>query len=161
MKLILPLLILVIFIGGGAGAGFFLRPVPEVIEDEATEGETETSEEEAEEEIPDEDVAYVKLNNQFVIPIVKNDAVAALVVLSITLETSTEFSEMLYEKEPKIRDVFLRVLFDHAYGGGFDGSFTTSPSLDTLSHALLEAVHNEIGPEVQSVLITDIVRQDA
>lgn len=159
MKLILPLLILIIFVGGGAGAGFFLRPAPEIVEEETATTEEEETEAE-EEEIPDEDVAYVKLNNQFIVPIVKNDVVSAMVVLSITLETSTEYSDALYLKEPKIRDIFLRVLFDHAYGGGFEGSFVTSPSLDTLSQALLEAVHSEIGPDVQKVLITDIVRQD-
>lgn len=158
MKRILPLLIIIIFVGGGAGAGFFLRPAPEIVEEEPVEGAD--AEVEKEEEVKDEDIAFVKLNNQFIVPIVKKDAVAALVVLSITLETSTEHSEMLYAKEPKVRDAFLRVLFDHAYGGGFDGSFTTSPSLDALRYALLEAAHSEIGPEILDILITDIVRQD-
>jgi hypothetical protein len=52
-------------------------------------------------------------------------------------------------------------MFDHAYGGGFDGAFTTSPTLDALRHALLEAVNTEIGGIVTEVLITDISRQDA
>ncbi len=160
MKALLPLIILIVFVGGGAGAGFFLRPAPEIVEEaEPAEGEEKT-EEEAEEE-DDESLAFVKLNNQFIIPIVREDVVAALVVLSITLETGTESTEMLYAKEPKIRDAFLRVLFDHAYSGGFDGSFTTSPSLDALRYALLEAAHSQIGKEIRDVLITDIVRQDS
>lgn len=157
MKKLLPIIIIVICVAGGAGAGFFLRPEPEIVE---IDPDAEIVEEE-EEEVQDDNIAFVKLNNQFVVPIVKEDKVRALVVMSITLQTDTDSSEGLYEKEPKVRDAFLRVLFDHAYGGGFDGAFTTSPTLEALRHALLEAAHSEIGKEVHDVLITDIVRQDA
>ncbi len=63
--------------------------------------------------------------------------------------------------EPKLRDVFLRVLFDHANAGGFSGSFTKTTRMNTLRMGLLEAAQKALGPVVSDVLIVDVVRQDA
>ena len=67
---------------------------------------------------------YVKLNNQFVVPVVEDGRVAAMVVLSLSLEVEAGNTEAVYQREPKLRDAFLQVLFDHANVGGFCGSFT-------------------------------------
>ncbi|MEO9777873.1 MAG: flagellar basal body-associated FliL family protein [Sedimentitalea sp.] len=103
---------------------------------------------------------FVKLNNQFVVPIVQADRVAALVVLSLSLETQAGARERVFEREPKLRDMFLRVLFDHANMGGFDGSFTRPGKLDVLRQSLADVAQKELGDDVESVLITDIARQD-
>jgi hypothetical protein len=67
----------------------------------------------------------------------------------------------VYRVEPKIRDAFLTVLFDHANSGGFDGAFTSSGSMEILRRALREAGQKAVGEAVVSdVLITGIVRQD-
>ena len=68
---------------------------------------------------------------------------------------------MVYEREPKLRDAFLRVMFDHANAGGFDGAFTNSNQMDVLRRALREVAQKTIGPTASDVLILDIVRQDA
>ncbi|MFC3118856.1 hypothetical protein ACFOHS_14270 [Jhaorihella thermophila] len=69
-------------------------------------------------------------------------------------------AETVYQREPKLRDGFLRVLFDQAVMGTFDGAFTRVERLDALRAALLEEARAQIGDSVRTVLITDIARQD-
>ena len=159
---LLPVLIALAGLGAGAGAGYMLRPPPGDLaaqEPVCAPGTT------AEADVPDPGGAgvhdYVKLNNQFVVPVVEDGRVDSLVVLSITLELAAGQSEAVYEREPRLRDSFLQVLFDHANAGGFAGTFTRSTRMTALRKALLEVAQKRIGPVVSDVLITDIVRQDA
>lgn len=168
MGKLVPILLALVGLGGGIGAGLALRPHPEPVSaDEAcpcdcaaltaelaaTGSETETD---AENPMSD----FVKLNNQFVIPVITSERVGALVVLSITLEVPVGGAEPIYQREPKLRDVFLQLLFDHANAGGFDGAFTEEGRMETLRTALLETARRELGNNVKGVLITDIARQD-
>lgn len=162
MKKILPILLILIGLGAGVGAGLALRPPPpepEHAEDGHDEEHAEPKKAEPV-EIDLEDRAFVKINNQFVVPVVKGDAVEALVVLSISLETNAADTEILYNHEPKLRDAFIGILFDYAYAGGFGSDFTSSPNLDRLRLALLEVSQKIVPDKIISVLITDIVRQD-
>lgn len=105
---------------------------------------------------------YVKLANQFVVPVMEGGRVGSLVVLSLSLETAQTGGESIFAMEPKLRDEFLRVLFDHANSGGFRGTFTEGGRLDPLRRALLEAAQQVLGAQgLTDVLITDIVRQDS
>jgi len=158
---LIPALLAIVGLAIGAGAGFFLRPVPEV-----TEGETgaegheaaKSSHEESEPEVPPE---YVKLSNQFVVPVMESGKVISLVILSLSLEVEPGQSQDVYAREPKLRDAFLRVLFDHANSGGFQGSFTDGSNLVLLRKALLEMAASIMGGVVKDVLISDIARQDS
>lgn len=172
---LLPLLIALVGLGGGVGAGLALRPAPEpapltaLAEDgtcpcdcnalaaDAAHGEAD-AEHTGEDGEPTTD--FVKMNNQFVVPIVRENDIAALVVLSISFEVPTGGSETIYQREPKLRDRFLQVLFDHANTGGFDGAFTAGPNMVALRTALLETARHELGNNVRDILITDIARQD-
>ncbi len=107
------------------------------------------------------DHEYVKLNNQFVIPVVKGEKVKALVVLSLSLEIARARAKRCSAREPKLRDAFLRAMFDHANSGGFDGDFTANGNMAHLREGLLDAAKGIMGDVVSDVLITDIVRQDA
>lgn len=107
-----------------------------------------------------DDVDYVKLNNQFVVPVVQEGLVSALVLVSLGLETTPGTAELVYNWEPKLRDVFLQVLFDFANIGGFQGVFTAPSNLNTLRSALRGAAQKEFGDSVLDVLIFDIARQD-
>ena len=143
----------------GAGAGVFLKPAEPVCEDgEDCKEEMDATEPVAEEE--NEDVSCVAVQNQFVVPVIHGKRVKALVALSLSLETLPDQSEMIFAREPKIRDVFLQVLFDHAHIGGFDGTFTESGRLAVLKVVLLEAARSVVGSIVSDVIITDIVRQE-
>ncbi len=148
IRKLIPLLLGLIGLAVGIGAGVFLRHPP------AEPAEMVT----AEPEVPPE---YVKLNNQFVIPVVEAGQVSALVVLSLSLEVTTGGTETVFAREPKLRDVFLQVLFDHANAGGFRGSFTDASNLVVLRQALKEVASQVLGDLVTDVLIMDIARQDS
>lgn len=158
MKKLLPILLAILGIGAGVGAGIALRPAPEPVE--VTEDTVAEEGEAEEDEIPVEERTFVKINNQFVVPVVRKDSVESLVVLSISLETTAADTEIVYSHEPKLRDAFIGILFDYAYAGGFGESFTSSPNLDRLRVALREAAQNALPDKILDVLITDIVRQD-
>ena len=160
MAKLLPIILLVLGIAAGGGAGVLLK-APEEAEchDEACPKEEKAEKEDdghAEESEPN----YVRMKNQFVVPVVRDERVHSLVVLDLSLETEPGTEDLIYSREPKVRDAFLRVLFDHAHIGGFDGTFTESGRLSLLRVALLEAAQSVIGPSISDILITDIVRQE-
>jgi flagellar protein FliL len=152
MRKLLPVLLAILGLGAGAGAGLTLRPTADPAMEAAA-----AAEHPAEPEVPPE---YVKLNNQFVVPVVEDGRVAAMVILSLSLEVTTGSTEAIFQREPKLRDVFLQVLFDHANAGGFKGSFTDGSNMIVLRRALLETAKATMGDIVKDVLIVDIVRQD-
>jgi flagellar FliL protein len=153
IRKLIPLLLGLIGLGIGIGAGMFLRPPPP----EPTEEEIAMAEE-AEPEVPPE---YVKLNNQFIVPVVEDGKVVSMVIMSLSLEVEAGTTEGTYQHEPKLRDAFLQVMFDHANSGGFGGSFTDSANLVLLRKALIEAAVSVLGKDVKDVLIADITRQDS
>jgi flagellar protein FliL len=174
MGKLLPILLALVGLGGGLGAGLMLRPDPGATDAAHGEGDAPAKADgehaaEADGEHAAEDGAedgaeapeYVKLNNQFVVPVVDQGRVSAMVVLSLSLEVETGSTETVYQHEPKLRDVFLQVLFDHANVGGFSGSFTDGSNLIVLRTTLKEAAGQVLGTVVKDVLITDIARQDS
>lgn len=170
LRKLLPILLALVGLGGGVGAGLVLRPDP-AAEDHANGAQSKTgaatehsaeNETAAEEGEPEEGAPeYVKMNNQFVVPVVEGGRVVAMVVLSLSLEVATGNTETVYQREPKLRDAFLQVLFDHANTGGFSGSFTDGSNLVVLRTSLKEAAALVLGTVVSDVLITDIARQDS
>ena len=84
-----------------------------------------------------------------------------MVVLSLSIEVQAGNTEAVYQREPKLRDEFLQVLFDHANAGGFEGSFTDTANMTDLRRALTEASQSVLGDLVLNVLIPDIARQDS
>ena len=184
MRKLLPLLIALLGLGGGIGAGLALKPAPppeaaEAAAEGAAPGEGAehgAAPADSHGEAPDAAPApaghggeahvsseqeYVKLNNQFVVPVVAGGRVTALVVMSVSLQVGTGGREAVFAREPKLRDGFLQVLFDHANAGGFDGIFTTAENLRTLRMALLEAAQSVLGETVTDILIIDMMRQDS
>lgn len=174
MRKLLPVLLAVIGIGGGIGAGLMLRPAPPAAEAKA-EGAAGAAHEGPVECIPvdeveqlkaavapsaPEDREYVRLTNQFVVPVIEQGRVGAMVVLSLSVEVPLGEAETVFAREPKLRNVYLQVLFDHANVGGFDGAFTRAQTLDQLQNALTEASYHAVGDLVTDVLITEIARQD-
>jgi flagellar protein FliL len=103
---------------------------------------------------------FVQMSNPFVVPVVEDGKVSAMVVLSLSLEAKAGMREKIFSLEPKLRDNFLRVLFDHANMGGFSGAFTRTDTLDILREALLNVARDQVGEGVNAVLIVDIARQD-
>jgi flagellar FliL protein len=162
IRKIFPFIIGLLGLGIGIGAGMVLRPVSE--EHPAQDGKTAdlaSGMEEGAPEDPEVLPEFVKMNNQFVVPVVVQGRVVSMVILSLSLEVATGTSEQVYSREPKLRDGFLQVLFDHANSGGFKGSFTDSSNLVLLRRTLMETARSILGEVVQDVLISDIARQDS
>lgn len=158
LKKLLPILLALIGAGAGVGAGIALRPAPAP----PTAEQAAAAAEKAKAELsPEEMPEYVKLNNQFIVPVVKDQRVAAMVVLSLSLEMVKGKTQDVYAREPKMRDAFLQILFEHANAGGFDGSFTDADNLRLLRLSFLEAAKKVLGDDVTDVLINDIARQDS
>lgn len=165
---LLPIVLLIIGIGAGVGAGLVLQPAqtqePRLAENPcgdvklAKPGAQDGNGHGAEPAGPEKE--YVKLNNQFVVPVVNGDKVESLVVLSLSVEVSSGRSDDVYSREPKLRDAFLQVLFDHANMGGFRGAFTNANNMDVLRRALQETARKVADDLIRDVLIVDINRQD-
>lgn len=169
MGKILPVLLALIGLGAGVGAGVAMRPAPEPKEATSPEGtamenaatpEATSHTGAGQDPAENSDSEFVKMNNQFVVPVVTEERVSALVVMSLSLELEIGGTEVFFQREPKLRDAFLQVLFDHANSGGFDGVFTQGQKLDNLRSALLEMARKVMGTSVKDVLVTDILRQD-
>lgn len=151
MRGTLPLILALIGLAIGGAGGLYLKapaPVDPAMPGIATEPATGAFE-------------YAKMNNQFIVPILENGRVASLVMLSLSLEVTPGASDAVFVKEPKLRDAFLQVLFDHANTGGFRGSFTDAGNLDHLRKALREEAQSLLGPDIHDILITEIGRQDS
>jgi hypothetical protein len=165
MGKILPILLALVGAGAGIGAGILTRPPPaeemaNPCGDPAEGGAEPAAAPEEPPETPEAVTTFVKLNNQFIVPVLAEGRVQSLVVLSLSIEVTAETPDAVFAREPKLRDAFLQVLFDHANAGGFAGNFTAGTSMTTLRRALGEAATQVLGPIAVGVLIEDIVRQD-
>jgi flagellar protein FliL len=176
MGKIIPIILALTGLGAGTGAGFYLRPHTGAADEHATAAESAHGEAAAEGEdhagAPAEEASaghgegetgpeYVKMSNQFIVPVVEDGRVASMVVLSLSLEVASGSSEAVFAREPKLRDSFLQILFDHANAGGFRGSFTDGANLIVLRRSLMEAAQKTMGDKITDVLIADIARQDS
>lgn len=179
-KLLLPLILALLGTGGGIGAGLFLGAAPAPHDAAAADTCAPAPGDVAAGPAADLHAAapadhgaatdsaatghaaheYAKLNNQFVVPVVKEGKVKAMVILSLNVEVVAGAASDVLTNEPKLRDLFLQVLFDHANIGGFDGDFTSSGNMRALRTALREAAQSVLGDRVSDVLIIDMVRQD-
>ncbi|MFO7920492.1 MAG: flagellar basal body-associated FliL family protein [Nioella sp.] len=169
LRLLLPILLMLAGLGGGVVAGRMLSGGTETAAADAPDAPDDHEEDAAEDEgdghgdptDADSGYEYLRLNNQFIVPLIRHGSVRSLVVLSLTLEIESGATETVYDREPRLRDALLRVMFAHANVGGFDGSFTSVEAMTPLREGLREAARQVLGEIARDVLITDIVRQDA
>ncbi len=166
LKILLPVVLLLVGLGAGVGAGLALAPPGAEAPSAGTAApstQASVKEDMAEGTEPgaSSDGEFVKMSNHFVVPVVSDTRVEALVVASLSLEVDNGDSETVYSLEPKLRDVFLQTLLDHASIGGFDGRFTATARMDSLRLALLDSARSVLGKTVRDVLITEIARQDS
>ena len=165
MKGIVPIVLVLAGVSGGAAGGFLLRPAPEQVaelEEPVPHDENDPGPQESDPSAATRsEVEYVKLNNQFVVPVMEGAEIQSLVILSLSVEVAAGQAELVYAREPKLRDTFLRVLFDHANMGGFDGPFTQGGTLESLRRGLRAAAREVVGTPASDVLILDIIRQRA
>ena len=159
-KLLIPVVLALVGLAGGLFAGHSMKPAPEPEESEAAGAAAEKAPEP--EPAPEAQGEYVKLDRQFIVPVIADEKVSALMVLQMAVEMAPGAggSAPVFDQEPKLRDEFLRVLFLHAQSGGFNGAFTEPRVMDDLRASLTSTARRVVGPGVRAVLITSIVRQD-
>ncbi len=150
MRKLLPILMALGGVAAGIGAGLAVHPAPERASTDSAPAE----------EAPTAERDYVRLSQQFVVPVVEDERVAAMVVLALSLETIPGASDAVFAREPKLRDALLQVMFDHANSGGFDGAFTDAAALDPLRRQLTEAAQAVLPGTVSEVLVVEVARQD-
>lgn len=171
MKKILKLLIPVIALLVGGAGGHFLKPAPKVSPkgENVAAGEghgegAETAEEKGKEGAGKnggmkKNAEWFNFSNQFFIPLVRNGDSDALIIMTVSLETTAEQLEEIGRQESRLRDLLLRRLLVIANSGGFDGNFTTEGRFRKLRAELLDAMHDSVGKTaITDVLITDIAR---
>lgn len=175
MRKLLPVLLLILGLGAGVGAGWFLKPAAEAGEaphgeaaaedgghGEATGGHGAEPGAEASHYDPEAGpTETVRLPNQFVVPVIVDGRVQAMVVIGLALELESGYTFSVLTDEARLRAVLLQLLFDHANIGGFNGLFTSGEALLSLRRILREAARRELGPQVQDVLITELLRQES
>jgi hypothetical protein len=183
MKILLPIILALLGLGAGVGAGLAFRPpVPEEAvaevgpcapaeghDEEATEAADACTAEsddpfdhpEKAAHDPDLHLTYVPIEKPFIVPVFAQEKITAMMVMSLSVETEEKQSELVAAMAPRLRDRFLQVMFRHANSGGFDGSFTEGRRMDDLRAGLLSAAREVMaGAFVGDVLITEIARQD-
>jgi flagellar protein FliL len=158
--LLVPVLALAVGLGIGAGGAILTKPEPPAEEPSTGEGEAGKPAS-LPPPPPGEPTEFAPIGNQFVVPVLREGRVRALVLVSITLEVKEGSTGEVFSIEPRLRDAFLQVLFDHANAGGFDDRFTQADRMSLLRKALREAAGRMLGPILRDVLIVDIVRQEA
>lgn len=156
---LVPFLVLAFGMVSGLLIGANLKPVYNLeastqIDKSAESKEISTSND------SEEETEFVKLNNQFIVPVTDGNSIKSLVVVSIGLEIAQNETGAVFSMEPKLRDSLLQVLFDHANVGGFDADFTASRNMVFLREALTASAQDVLGSTVINVLITDLARQD-
>lgn len=163
MGKLLPVVFLLIGLAAGVGTKVFLTPsgtAEDHAETDKKPNADKAKKPKSEKSDKSDTHEYLKLTKQFIVPVVAVDEISALVTMSLSLEMRPGNAEAFYDVEPKLRDRFLQVLFDHANTGGFDGAFTRSDNLAALRNALLEVAQKDLGQDVSQVLILSVSRQD-
>jgi flagellar protein FliL len=190
VKVVTPIVLALLGLGAGVGAGIALKPAAPGHADlacaepsagpghsEPAAAQTHAAPERAEPapcpppdpfapvehaaKKPAHELAYVTMDKPFVVPVFSGEKVIAMMVVSLSVETEAEAAPTVEGVKPRLRDSFLKAMFRHANSGGFNGSYTAGPKMDDLKSALLQAAQ-AILPEtpVEEVLITEIARQD-
>lgn len=100
--------------------------------------------------------SYIKLPNQFIVPVVRDGVVSAMAVLSLGVETPESHQPEVLSMRPKLTDAFLTALFEHSNAGGFDGDFTSQNARSLLKSHLLTAAHETAGEYVTDILLLEL-----
>lgn len=163
LKKLLPVVSLILGLGTGGAAAIVLAPKPK---DAGSEADSVTKDAggvehaETDEEAGPDSTEIVKLPNQFVVPVIMNNRVRAMVILTVAIEVETGLGDQVRALEPKLRDTFLSELFALAALDGFKDDLISRQTLDLVKRALSEKAKAVLGQDSVSVLITDMARQD-
>lgn len=162
MKLLLPIILAVVGVVGGAAIGFVMKPEPVVEETEAG-GAEENAEAGAGERGPQSagDSEYFDLASRVVAPFRRADGRSAFVTVEVTLEMAPGSVEAARTHEPKLVAAFLRVLVHFAATGAFDDHAHSAHTLDELTDELYKAADAILGEDVRATLVRNLLAAPA
>ena len=109
------------------------------------------------EELPE--VEFLAFNDPFIIPVIEEDALKALISLKIGMEVLPKDKSKLEHYKPKLRDLFLQIMFQHSHAGAFSGNYTESERLIALRRNLIQVVEENLDIELKDLLIKDVAWQ--
>lgn len=181
MKLIIPVVAVLSGAGAGVGAGLFTQPKAATAEAQGDQPAAETDDASHGAEPKDAHgadthaapagdghgdehtatgVGYLKIPNQFVVPIVRHGNVKALAVVSISLEIDEADRDALSHDLPKIKALTLQTLLNHAALGGFDGNFADLEHTTELARRITDRLRHDVGHSISNTLLLELARQD-
>lgn len=186
MKMLFPAIVAVVGIGLGTLAGQVLKPGPATAHAEkAEEGDSHGAKDDGHGKSDDhgkkddhakkekkkkgahgksdaaaDDVSYYKFSREFVVPVMENGTVTALVILHLYLEVDSEVSGGLFQKEPKLRDNIMTTLIEVGRRENIYDNLTNPESYETLRAAIADNLESVISEGLHGVLIVDFARQD-
>ena len=103
---------------------------------------------------------YMRFKRQFVVPVMQDQAVEALVLLNIGLDIEESKRDEIFRKEPRFRDSFIRELLQLSNDGYFNKEMTSPDTYEVVREALLRSAREVQDKGVNDVLILDFSRQD-
>lgn len=103
---------------------------------------------------------YFRFSREFVIPLMRNERVASLVILNISLETDASVAEELFSKEPKLRDNIMTTLVHLSNDGSTLSALTSVDNYEKVRAMILTNLENVVPHGIQNVLILDAAKQD-
>lgn len=154
MKKLLPIILILVGVIGGLGAGVFLKPAPEI--DHASADAAKKVEEEG----PPAARSFVKIGRQTIVPVVDEGQTQALMLFELAVDVPENKVDEVHRMEPRLRDAFLRELFQMSYTGAFLTDFTEERIIEELRRNLTNAARNYLGHSQAEVLILDVMRQE-
>lgn len=106
------------------------------------------------------DVSYYRFSREFVVPVLKDDRVASLVILNINLEVDSNTSAQLFSMEPKLRDNIMSSLIALSSDGDVFNNITDVESYESVRSVVLMNLKNVVPHGIHNVLIVDMAKQD-
>lgn len=163
--LLVPLVIALMGAGLGVGVGVALYQPPAVEEAEAGAETVETASYEeldpVEEASKRADSEYFELSRKLIVPVVDPDGERSFVAIELHLELAEGGADKAAVHEPKIRDALLRTVIAFAHTGAFDDGAHPNETFEELARELKRSARRVLGDGVRSVLIGDLIKQDA
>ena len=161
MSKILPIIIILIAVGGSGFAAMQLRgggPAATAETGEASAGATLHTVKEKEE--ASKPTGYYKFQRDFIVPVMRKNYVDAVVLISFSVEMEEEEIEKIRPKEPRFRDAFMKTLLGLSHDGLFDADITAPEVYETLQTALNDTAAAVMGEASKGIVIVDFARQD-
>jgi len=154
MQIVISTLLILSGLAIGAGLGLALRPIDSPAE--AALSSEPTPDLTANDATPD----FVKLSRQIIIPVVEGGETRALMLFEIALDMRPGMSDRVFAIEPRLRDAFLRDLFELSHSGAFVDTYTDTQLMDELRRKLRESARHLLGSDVSDVLLLEVLRQE-